>query len=315
MSVGRALLVENDVRMACTSLESHGTWMAQINAGLRHPIYNQSTRGLKMTVIVCHPLADASVRTMCGSIADLCVRTCRDAGLEVIRIDVGDQRPFRKDDAEPVRVHDDDTQRFSVDISDCGGEEDIAVMSRGRKQGQIAAGADFIRRNIMESKSLIFVHPRFWGDVPGTMKTVIDRTFLPGDAFSLFDSPPDWVATCVGMAPGCCPVPGSLGYMLHGLWRDKKALVFETSGGPAAGAVLTGHASSTLGTTLKLCGVKVKRVEIGGCYQQHFKPERTLARLQSQMNEAAKLLKAEGDRFEKHRLRDRRDGEARLLSD
>eukprot|EP01069_Polyplicarium_translucidae_P009626 Polyplicarium_translucidae@DN3329_c1_g2_i5.p1 len=155
MSVGRALLVENDVRMACTSLESHGTWMAQINAGLRHPIYNQSTRGLKMTVIVCHPLADASVRTMCGSIADLCVRTCRDAGLEVIRIDVGDQRPFRKDDAEPVRVHDDDTQRFSVDISDCGGEEDIAVMSRGRKQGQIAAGADFIRRNIMESKSLV----------------------------------------------------------------------------------------------------------------------------------------------------------------
>eukprot|EP01069_Polyplicarium_translucidae_P009630 Polyplicarium_translucidae@DN3329_c1_g2_i9.p1 len=85
-----------------------------------------------------------------------------------------------------------------------------------------------------------------------------------------------------------CSIRRLIGWRRASGWRPGAARYRDRSDTCCMGSGATRKRSSS------------RPVEIGGW----------LARLQSQMNEAAKLLKAEGDRFEKHRLRDRRDGEA-----
>ncbi|SUK19908.1 NAD(P)H-dependent oxidoreductase [Staphylococcus aureus] len=67
-----------------------------------------------------------------------------------------------------------------------------------------------IINTLNESEILIFIYPLYWFNVPPIMKSFIDQAFWPENAFSFKRKQ----------------------YFKKGLWKDKKAIILYTQGGP-----------------------------------------------------------------------------------
>ncbi|NWK84730.1 NAD(P)H-dependent oxidoreductase [Staphylococcus sp. GSSP0090] len=61
-----------------------------------------------------------------------------------------------------------------------------------------------------QSDTFIFIYPLYWFNMPPIMKSFIDQTFWPEHAFSFKHKQ----------------------YFKKGLWKDKKAIILYTQGGP-----------------------------------------------------------------------------------
>eukprot|EP00914_Ancora_sagittata_P022188 GHVO01044107.1.p1 GENE.GHVO01044107.1~~GHVO01044107.1.p1 ORF type:complete len:311 (-),score=30.34 GHVO01044107.1:106-1038(-) len=298
----RGLVFENDARMCMTSPESHLKWATKTNGKLRHPIYKKSSHATKVVIIVSHPLADVPDKE---SLSDAIARSWQTemstSGMsEIIRLDIGDQKSMKENAS---RVKQTEPGRWSVDISDCGGVEDHKVMSMGKANGEVSEGVSFILKHVTEAKYLVFVHPRYWMDVPGSMKVLMDRVFLPGEAYAQF--PEDKCSArclpCIGcMARLSCGVMPKmcLPYSVHGLWRDKKAIVVETSGGPSAASELWDVHGNSLVLTLKGCGVKVKHVVVGNVYGSDTNMTSKMSKLKLWIRSMSQKVQKEGAKYE-----------------
>eukprot|EP01069_Polyplicarium_translucidae_P009616 Polyplicarium_translucidae@DN3329_c1_g2_i17.p1 len=149
----RWLMMENDLRMKCTSVESHMRWLARTNIALRRPLYHTSTRGRKVVVVLCHPIADGDERSLCGAIARMITRRFQLGCLEVTRLDVGDQRRFRSAGGRAVQPHPTEAHRYAVDVTKFGGPADKKLMDDGR--GRVPRGIAFIQKQLSEAKFLV----------------------------------------------------------------------------------------------------------------------------------------------------------------
>ncbi|MCY1604505.1 NAD(P)H-dependent oxidoreductase [Staphylococcus pettenkoferi] len=67
-----------------------------------------------------------------------------------------------------------------------------------------------IINDLNQSDILIFIYPLYWFNMPPLMKSFIDQTFWPEYAFSFKRKK----------------------YFKKGLWKDKKAIILYTQGGP-----------------------------------------------------------------------------------
>jgi len=76
------------------------------------------------------------------------------------------------------------------------------------KDGKASSDVQIEQRYIKESDVIVFIHPIWWFNMPAILKGYIDRVFIHGFAYA---------ATSNG---------------IEGLLKDKKVMIFNTTGGP-----------------------------------------------------------------------------------
>jgi len=100
------------------------------------------------------------------------------------------------------------------------------------------------QRLIKERDKLIFIYPIWWGSMPAILKGFLDRVFTPNFGFYYKSRIP------------------------IGLLKDKRALVFSTSGAPGIYNLLTLNRFTRPLTkdVLRFCGIRSKSLIIGSAF-------------------------------------------------
>lgn len=114
-----------------------------------------------------------------------------------------------------------------------------------------------IQEKIAKAKTLIFIYPTWWYNMPGKLKGFMDRVFTSGFAYN-FKPVPTWQlwgANLLSFIPG-------LRYLMQPLSADghlgeKKAIIFRTYGGPALGRRVFGNGAHKVldQNILRFCGI------------------------------------------------------------
>lgn len=121
-----------------------------------------------------------------------------------------------------------------------------------KKKEHYTAGNDEIsdlnknfQDKIKKADRLIFIYPVWWASMPAILKGFLDRVFTPGFAFSYEGK------RLISALP-------------EGLLNDKKALVFQTLGGPRWAYFLLGNPPKRMIKlfTLWYSGIKTRVVQI-----------------------------------------------------
>lgn len=107
----------------------------------------------------------------------------------------------------------------------------------------ISPGNVSIQEKISASEKMIFIYPLWWATMPAVLKGFFDKVLTPRFAYRY-----------EGMIP-------------RKLLKEKRALVFITSGSPLWYLWLTGNRPKKLikKDILGFCGIKAKIVQIGSC--------------------------------------------------
>lgn len=110
---------------------------------------------------------------------------------------------------------------------------DLNDLQRGRVADDIKKEQDYIRA----ADTLIFIHPIWWFNMPAILKGYIDRVFCSGFAFAVDESGP------------------------RGLLSDKKAAIFNTTGGSQENYLKYGYGEAVKKVieegTLGFCGMEI----------------------------------------------------------
>ncbi|MDF2379221.1 MAG: NAD(P)H-dependent oxidoreductase [Candidatus Gracilibacteria bacterium] len=114
-----------------------------------------------------------------------------------------------------------------------------------------------MQEKIKKAKTLIFIYPTWWYNMPGRLKGFMDRVFTPGFAYN-FKPVPSWQlwgANILSFIPGLRYLMQP--YSANGHLRDKKALIFRTYGGPALGRRVFGNGAHKVleQNILRFCGL------------------------------------------------------------
>jgi len=117
---------------------------------------------------------------------------------------------------------------------------------------------------ISEAKTIIFIYPTWWYNMPAILKGFMDRVFISGFSYRFFR-----VNKFMLMGAWFCSwIPG-LRYLLQpfsvtGYLKDKKAIIFRTYGGPKLGRRMFGNTHTVLeNVILRFCGLtKIKIHEL-----------------------------------------------------
>jgi|CXWL01.1.fsa_nt_gi NAD(P)H dehydrogenase (quinone) len=112
------------------------------------------------------------------------------------------------------------------------------------------------QEKITAAKTLIFIYPTWWYNMPAKLKGFMDRVFTSGFAYKFFKVP----APLMCCAAILSYIPG-IRYLMqtksvNGLLKGKRALIFRTYGGPAAGKRIFGNTPAVLeNVILRFCGI------------------------------------------------------------
>lgn len=113
-----------------------------------------------------------------------------------------------------------------------------------------------IQDKISAAKTLIFIYPTWWYNMPARLKGFIDRVFASGFAYRFFRVPKILMlgASLLSYVPG-------IRYLMQPfaakpLLKGKKAYIFRSYGGPAAGKRIFGNTPAVLeNVVLRFCGI------------------------------------------------------------
>jgi putative NADPH-quinone reductase len=120
----------------------------------------------------------------------------------------------------------------------------------------ISADVRNLQNKITAAKTLIFIYPVWWYNMPAMLKGFMDRVFTPGFAYNFKRVHPifEYIASLLSYIPG-------LRYFLQphsaiGHLSKKKALIFRTYGGPPFGNRIFGNTVTVLeNDILRFCGI------------------------------------------------------------
>ena len=109
---------------------------------------------------------------------------------------------------------------------------------------------------ISQSEPLVFIYPVWWGSMPAVLKGFFDRVMLPGFAYRYVHGVP------------------------VGLLKGKRAIVFQTLGGPLLYYWVTGNRpkKSIQKDILGFCGVRAKVHQFGRCRTLDGKKKKEMLR-------------------------------------
>lgn len=92
-----------------------------------------------------------------------------------------------------------------------------------------------IQQKIVRAKTLIFIYPTWWYNMPARLKGFVDRVFTAGFAYRFFKVPQFLMfgADILSRIPGIRYLMQP--FVVTGLLKGKKAIIFRTYGGPKSG--------------------------------------------------------------------------------
>ena len=134
--------------------------------------------------------------------------------------------------------------------------KDIEYRRMVNRERLVEPDVEAAQRKITAAKTLIFIYPTWWYNMPARLKGFIDRVFSSGFAYKFFRVP----KILMFGASIFSHIPGLRYFMqthaVTPLLRGKKALVFRTYGGPASGKRIFGNTTAVLeNNVLRFCGI------------------------------------------------------------
>lgn len=121
---------------------------------------------------------------------------------------------------------------------------------------EVDADVKALQEKISSAKSLIFIYPTWWYNMPAKLKGFIDRVFTARFAYRFFKVPQIFMlgADILSRIPGIRYLMQPL--VVKGFLKGKKAFIFRTYGGPKAGKRIFGSSARVLEqVVLRYCGI------------------------------------------------------------
>lgn len=113
-----------------------------------------------------------------------------------------------------------------------------------------------MQKKISAAKTLIFIYPTWWYNMPARLKGFMDRVFTSGFAYRFFKVPRIVLfgASILSFIPGVRYLMQT--FAVTPLLKGKKAVIFRTYGGPASGKRIFGNTPTVLeNVILRFCGI------------------------------------------------------------
>lgn len=113
-----------------------------------------------------------------------------------------------------------------------------------------------LQEKITGAKTLVFIYPTWWYNMPARLKGFVDRVFASGYAYRFFRVPKILMlgASLLSYVPGVRYLMQP--FAVTPLLKGKRAYIFRTYGGPAAGKRIFGNTPTVLeNVVLRFCGI------------------------------------------------------------
>lgn len=130
---------------------------------------------------------------------------------------------------------------------------------RIKNRAERGPNADVVKMQelVLAAKTLIFIYPTWWYNMPAMLKGFFDRVFSSRFAYRFFAVHPILMfgADILSYIPGVRYLMQT--HSVTPLLKGKKALIFRTYGGPKTGKRMFGNAPNTVleNVILRFCGI------------------------------------------------------------
>lgn len=143
---------------------------------------------------------------------------------------------------------------YTTNFDEYVNEREYQRMSSGNKT--VDDDVKTVQQKISRAETLIFIYPTWWYNMPARLKGFIDRVFTGGFAYRFFKVPQFLMfgADILSRIPGIRYLMQP--FVVTGLLKGKKAIIFRTYGGPKSGKRIFGDTPTVLeNVVLRFCGI------------------------------------------------------------